>query len=691
MLILPKTIWIPSARLVAGIVVIGGGNLRAEDAGWNAFAGRVARVVSPEMRRIKARLGELDRELNDLPQLRAAPLAERYGYRSAMLYDQEEPQWVQLDLGRQQKIDRIVAVPTHIPKFGKKGEGYGFPLRFRIEVAGNPEMEGAVTVVDRTAEDVEHPGRHPMIFRIDPVEGRYVRFVSTRHVPVEEGFTDGFMWALEELMVLSGNKVLSGWLGPTTEELPEASSNLDFYPHWAQVRVADSQSSLGLPVNMEESPSLGYLSASTDLPENPKWVVVDFGREYPIDEIRLIAVESEEPEVVGGRAWPMAMVVELSSDPTFPGEGWRQAQERGPGPLLGFPGGCAVRLLPSGYRARYLRILTKELWRHRKGQHAFALAEVQAYSGGENVALGKPVQVSDVTDKPDATGWAPEYVVDGFSSQHRLIEYPEYLDLIERRGELEREQAALLPQRDRKVRVTGQVLRFGGGTLGVVAVLGWAWTLVRQRTVKRRAVGQLRDQLARDLHDDIGCNLGGIVLLSDMGSKSSGEEQAREDFETIRETAEETSQSMKDIVWLIRHGNTRLRDLLTRMRRATEVNLGDETVALSVEPADYRNRKVSLFFRRHVLFAFKEALNNVRKHAGAASVEVSIAIDDRDLRFEVRDDGRGFDPQEIEAPGNGLRNMQQRAERLTGSCRVESTPGEGTRIVFTSPLNSDLK
>jgi len=685
MLILLKSALMPAASLVAAILVCETEGLRAEETDESGLAERVARVVSPELRKIEAQLAELDDELDELPQLRAAPLAERYGYRSATLYNQDEPHWVQLDVGQQQEIDRIVVVPSHIPKFGKKGEGYGFPLRFRIEVAGNSEMEGAVTVVDRTVENVANPGRHPMIFRIDPVEGRYVRFVSTRHVQVEEGF----MWALEELMVLSGNTVLSGWL--PGKEVPEASSNLEFYPHWALARVTDSQSSLGLPVTTEESPSLGYLSASTELPKDPKWVVVDFGEEYPIDEIRLVAVESEELEVEGGRAWPMAMVVELSTDPNFSGEGWRWVRKREPIPLLGVPGGCAVRLLPSGYRARYLRILTKELWQHRKGQYAFALAEVQAYSMGENVALSKTVQVSDMTNKPDAAGWAPEYMVDGFSSRHRLIEYPEYFDLIERRGELERKRAALLPQRNHKIRVTGRVLSYGGGTLGVMAALSWAWTLVRQRTVKRRAVTHLREQISRDLHDDIGCNLGGIVLLSDMGSKNSGEEQAREDFTTIRETAEETSQSMKDIVWLIRHGTTELRDLMTRMRHVTEILLEDESFSLSVEPANYRNRKVSLFFRRHVFFAFKEALNNVRKHAAATSVEVSIAIDDHNLWFEVRDDGSGFDPQKITELSNGLKNLRQRAERLKGTCRVESTPGEGTRIAFTSPLNSDLK
>ena len=689
MLILSKITLVPFTGLMAGLWFLGAGDLRAEGTGESGIAGKVTRVVSAEMRRIEARLEELEAELHGLPQLREAPMANRYGYRSATLQDSEKPEWLQLDLGRQQKIDQIVAVPAHIAKLGKRGEGYGFPLRFRIEVAGNPEMTGALTVVDYTKKDVENPGRYPMIFRIDPVEGRYVRFISTRHVPVEEGYMEGYMWALEELMVLSGNNVLTGSSGAWRYESPKASGDLDFYPHWALVRINDGQSALGLPVSTEESPNLGYLSASADLPDSEKWVIIDLEREYPIDEIRLVAVESEIPEVVGGRGNPVKMVIELSSDPTFSKEVWRQTV--GGGILLGFPGGCADVALPLGYRARYLRILTKDLWRNREGHHAFALAEVQVYTGGKNVALGKLVKVSDVTDKLVSTGWAPEYLVDGFSSRHRLIEYPIYLELIERRGQLEREQASLLPLRDSKIRRIGQVLSYGGSTLGVVALLGWGWMLVRQRTVKQRAVAQLRDQIARDLHDDIGCNLGGIVLLSDMGSSSSGEKQAREDFATIRETAEETSQSMKDIVWLIKHGNTSLRDLVTRMRRATEVILVDETVSLSVEPAEYRNRKVSLFLRRHMFFAFKEALNNVRKHAGATSVEVSIVIGDRELSFEVRDYGKGYDPQKVKDLGNGLRNLRQRAERLKGTFRVESILGEGSSIFFTSPLNSDLK
>lgn len=679
MLICSKITLMPSAGVVAGLLLaFGAGDLRADEMGGGGIAAQVARVASPEMRKIETRLVELAAELAELPQLQEAPLASRYGFRSNTLLEQDAPHWVQIDLGRSWLIDRIAAVPAHIPSLGNRGDGYGFPLRFKIEVANDPNMEEAVTVVDRTAEDVANPGRYPMTFRLEPVQGRYLRFTSTRHFPVEEGF----IWALEELVILSGNNTL-GVNGAQT-----ASSSLELYPNWSRQRINDGQSALGMPSTSEESPTRGYLSAMTNDSKDEKWLQVDLEREFALDEIRLLPVESGNFETLGVLSFPRAWTLELANDPEFREVTWRHHRE--PATLVGHPGGCGVVVSGLAHRGRYLRLSTQELW-GREDQAGFGLAEVQAYSGGENVALGKAVQASDVTDKPDASGWAPEFVVDGFTSRHRLIEYPEYLDLIEERGQLDMEQNLLLARRDRKVRVTGLVLGYGGGTLGAVAVLGWGWMLVRQRVVKRRAVVQLREQIARDLHDDIGCNLGGIVLLSDMGSKSSGDGQAREDFETIRETAEETSQSMKDIVWLIQHGDTRLRDLVTRMRRATEIVLGDESVSLSVEPAEYRNRKVSLLFRRHVFFAFKEALNNVRKHSGATLVEVNITISDRDLNFEVRDDGRGFDPQEIETRGNGLKNLKLRAERLKGTCRVDSTPGEGTCISFTSPLNADLK
>ena len=236
-------------------------------------------------------------------------------------------------------------------------------------------------------------------------------------------------------------------------------------------------------------------------------------------------------------------------------------------------------------------------------------------------------------------------MTDGFSSRHRLIEYPEYLALVEQRGRLAKEQDLLFARRDRKVHMAGLVLGYGGATLGSVALLGWGWMLVRQRTLRYRAVAQLRDQIARDLHDDIGSNLGGIVLLSERWSRQSGETETREGFRAIKAAAEETSAAMQDIVWLIQRGNMGLRDLVARMRLSAQAILGDKPLSLTVDPPGFRDRPLSLFFRRHVFFSFKETLNNIRRHAEATVVEVRITIDSGPAggRFGQEGDRRRFE------------------------------------------------
>ena len=125
---------------------------------------------------------------------------------------------------------------------------------------------------------------------------------------------------------------------------------------------------------------------------------------------------------------------------------------------------------------------------------------------------------------------------------------------------------------------------------------------------------------------------------------------------------------------------------MTRLRQSAHNILGDEVVSLSVNPGRFRERELSLFFRRHFFFAYKETLNNIRKHARATEVEVRIVIDGRDLSFEIQDNGVGFDPQQVTDPGLGLANLKRRAGRLNGTCRLESQAGKGTRVTFKAPM-----
>ena len=198
---------------------------------------------------------------------------------------------------------------------------------------------------------------------------------------------------------------------------------------------------------------------------------------------------------------------------------------------------------------------------------------------------------------------------------------------------------------------------------------------------------QLRQQISRDLHDDIGSNLGGIVLLSEIGSEYSPDEESRGDFETIHRAAEDATLSLRDIVWLIQRERVGLKDFVTRMRQSLRVILHHPNISLEVEPAEYRDRPLGLLFRRHVFLAFKEALNNVRKHAQTHQATVKVWIGSDHLRFTVRDQGVGFDLEKTGTPGHGLGNLNLRASRVSGSVRIDSAPGKGTEVTFEAPFS----
>jgi signal transduction histidine kinase len=85
-----------------------------------------------------------------------------------------------------------------------------------------------------------------------------------------------------------------------------------------------------------------------------------------------------------------------------------------------------------------------------------------------------------------------------------------------------------------------------------------------------------------------------------------------------------------------------------------------------------------------ILRIVQESLSNVARHAQASYVRVRLAENGDGLVVVVQDDGIGFDPAEgLERPGcYGVAGMQERARRLGGALRVESAPGEGTRVIL---------
>ena len=90
--------------------------------------------------------------------------------------------------------------------------------------------------------------------------------------------------------------------------------------------------------------------------------------------------------------------------------------------------------------------------------------------------------------------------------------------------------------------------------------------------------------------------------------------------------------------------------------------------------------------RHNVFLAFKEALNNAVRHAGATSVVVALKLAEDSFTLTVKDDGCGLVGVGALPRGHGLENMRRRLAEVGGRFEIESTPASGTCVSLIVPL-----
>jgi signal transduction histidine kinase len=93
-----------------------------------------------------------------------------------------------------------------------------------------------------------------------------------------------------------------------------------------------------------------------------------------------------------------------------------------------------------------------------------------------------------------------------------------------------------------------------------------------------------------------------------------------------------------------------------------------------------------------VFRVFQETLTNISKHAGASKVGVRLAQAEGRVELEVTDDGHGITGSDTSKPGSfGIRGMRERCRDLGGDMQIAGTPGKGTRISISVPVQHEKK
>lgn len=210
-----------------------------------------------------------------------------------------------------------------------------------------------------------------------------------------------------------------------------------------------------------------------------------------------------------------------------------------------------------------------------------------------------------------------------------------------------------------------------------------AYFLALDRSRRNLRLEMVRNQIASDLHDDVGANLGAINNLTDLLRKRHEHQQTdarNKIIEKIKSYTGDTITNLQDTVWAINPLNDSIGELLSKMREFAFLMLGAKDIKIDYNDQYNTQYPIQLDMQqRHAMFMmFKEVINNVVKHAQAAEVSVAIQSDKSSLTIAIQDNGIGFDTT-IMHRGNGLKNFQKRAKENFIDLEIESFPDVGTR------------
>lgn len=212
-------------------------------------------------------------------------------------------------------------------------------------------------------------------------------------------------------------------------------------------------------------------------------------------------------------------------------------------------------------------------------------------------------------------------------------------------------------------------------------ILFGTYVLYRYQLKRKLELFAMRNQIASDLHDEVGSAISSISLAAGMARAKKGEE-VTEIVSQIEATSRETMDNMADIVWSIEPSNDTFAQVAQRMKQFGTTLLGMAGMELHFEAPEALKANLNMIQRKNVYLIYKEAINNAAKYSRAKNVRVILTTSHRMFQMTIADDGVGFDAH-ASHQGNGLRNIQRRAHEIAARLQLESHATQGTSFVLT--------
>jgi len=206
----------------------------------------------------------------------------------------------------------------------------------------------------------------------------------------------------------------------------------------------------------------------------------------------------------------------------------------------------------------------------------------------------------------------------------------------------------------------------------------------RKNKVQHRLLEQ-KNEISKDLHDDIGSGLSSILILADLLLKNEKTPDGQKLLiGKIGNTGKEISQKLNTFIWSLNIENNNLQDFCEYVKKyaVNQYEPADVNFIFTEHIASKERIEIDGNIRKNLFFCIKELLNNSMRHSKATEVNLTVRITERrKLTIVLHDNGVGIDSDVVY--GNGLNNIQKRILRLGGTFAYKSNNGLTTEIVIS--------
>jgi signal transduction histidine kinase len=197
------------------------------------------------------------------------------------------------------------------------------------------------------------------------------------------------------------------------------------------------------------------------------------------------------------------------------------------------------------------------------------------------------------------------------------------------------------------------------------------------------AMEKLRNQISKELHDDIGSELSGINLYSHMAAQQSlsGKSvEAEKSLTVIQQATTKVVNRLKDIVWAINPVENELEGFSDKIEEYALYMCTPAGFTLKMKTdTSSASIKLSAQYKHQLFLICKEAITNAVKYSNGTRIEMTIGQHGEEINILIADNGKGFDITTVKR-GNGIINMQKRADEIGATLILQSKENEGASV-----------